>query len=218
MTRKWKAPWWYGHPRVLGVSIPKPLVIWVSPSHITLAVWVRVTGDAPITRVLGTGVPICISPWQHAKIYALPLASFLPFCCRARAFSISRTRLSRLSLEQASFHDLEPRHHFIPLADSFIASLFPEILFSITWLFIRHFYNPTCMSICFERLLNLTQREKVSCYQKTSQYRERRAGDLATISWGCRWCICCTAIICRSTLRVSDAGIWIYKRKCKNLI
>ena len=50
---------WYGHPRVLGISIPKTLVIWVSPSHITLAIWVRVsvsvrvTGDAHITRVLG---------------------------------------------------------------------------------------------------------------------------------------------------------------------
>ena len=118
MTRKWKALLqWYGHLRALGFPIPKTLVIWVSPSHITLAIWVRVkvrvTGGAHITGVLGTGVPICISPWQHAKIYALPLPSFLPFCCRARAFSISRTRLSRLSLEQASFHDLEPRHHFI---------------------------------------------------------------------------------------------------------
>ena len=44
---------------VLGISIPKNLVIWVSRSHITLAIWVRVsvrvrvTGDAHITRVLG---------------------------------------------------------------------------------------------------------------------------------------------------------------------
>ena len=37
-------------------------VIWASPSHITLAIWVRVrvrvTGDAHITRVLGMGMPI----------------------------------------------------------------------------------------------------------------------------------------------------------------
>ena len=41
---------WYGHPRVLGIPIPKTLVIWTSPSHITLAIWVtvRVTGDAHI--------------------------------------------------------------------------------------------------------------------------------------------------------------------------
>ena len=34
---------------------PKTLVIWASPSHITVAIWVRVrvTGDAHITRVLG---------------------------------------------------------------------------------------------------------------------------------------------------------------------
>ena len=119
MKRKWEALLqWYRHLLVLGFPIPKTLVSSLSPSHITLAIWVRVkvrvTGDAHITRVLGTGVPISISSWQHAKIYALPLPSFLPFCCRARAFSISRTRLSRLSLEQVSFHDLELRYHFIP--------------------------------------------------------------------------------------------------------
>ena len=47
-------------------------------------------------------------------MYALPPTSFLSFYGHARAFSISRTRLSRLSLEQASFHDLETGHHFIP--------------------------------------------------------------------------------------------------------
>ena len=50
-----------GHPRVLGIPIPKTLVIWASPSHITLAIWVkvriRVTEDAHITRVLGMGMP-----------------------------------------------------------------------------------------------------------------------------------------------------------------
>ena len=49
----------------MGIPIPKTLVIWASPSHITLATWVRVwvrvrvrvrvrirvTGDAHITRV-----------------------------------------------------------------------------------------------------------------------------------------------------------------------
>ena len=35
----------------MGIPIPKTLVIWASPSHITLAIWVRVTGDAHITRV-----------------------------------------------------------------------------------------------------------------------------------------------------------------------
>ena len=50
---------WYGHLRVLGIPIPKTPVIWASPSHITLANWVRVrvTEDAHITRVLGMGMP-----------------------------------------------------------------------------------------------------------------------------------------------------------------
>ena len=100
-------------------------------------------------------------------------------------------------------------------ADSFIASLFPKILVSIMQLFITVF--PTWMITRLEQFLNSIQREKVSCYHKTTQYSERRAGDLATTSWRCR-CICCTAKIRRSTLWVSDAGIWIYKRKCKNPI
>ena len=43
---------WYGYPCVLGITIPKTLVIWASPSHITLAIWVRVrlTRYAHITR------------------------------------------------------------------------------------------------------------------------------------------------------------------------
>ena len=43
-----------------GIPIPKTLGIWASPSHITLAIWirVRVIGDAHITRVLGLGIPI----------------------------------------------------------------------------------------------------------------------------------------------------------------
>ena len=41
------------------IPIPKTLVIWASPSHITLAIWVRVrvTGDVHITRALGMGIP-----------------------------------------------------------------------------------------------------------------------------------------------------------------
>ena len=55
----------YGHLRVLGIPIPQTLVMWSAPSHVTVAVWVRVrfrvTGDAHITRVLGMGVPISLS-------------------------------------------------------------------------------------------------------------------------------------------------------------
>ena len=54
---------WHGNPRVLGISISKNLVIWASPSHTTLVIWVRVgvrvrvTGDARITRCLGMEMP-----------------------------------------------------------------------------------------------------------------------------------------------------------------
>ena len=44
----------------MGIPIPKTLVIWVFPSHITFAIWVRVrvtvTGDVHITRVSGMGM------------------------------------------------------------------------------------------------------------------------------------------------------------------
>ena len=61
LRRKLSGPMsqWYGYPRVLGIPIPQTLVIWASPSHITLAiwVWVRVTGDTHITRFRGMGMP-----------------------------------------------------------------------------------------------------------------------------------------------------------------
>ena len=56
----------------LGIPIPKTLMIWASPSHLILAIKVRVTGDAHITRVLGMGMPISLSqrPGFH-KLRAL---------------------------------------------------------------------------------------------------------------------------------------------------
>ena len=53
LRRKWKGRC---H-SVMGIPIPKILVIWASTSHITLAIWVRVTGDAHITRVWEWGCP-----------------------------------------------------------------------------------------------------------------------------------------------------------------
>ena len=45
----------------MGIPIPKTLVIWASPSHVTLAIWIKarvgVTGDAHITRDLEMGMP-----------------------------------------------------------------------------------------------------------------------------------------------------------------
>ena len=49
--------------RDMGIPIPKTLVIWASPSHLILAIMVRVTGDAHITRVLGMGMPTSL--WQR---------------------------------------------------------------------------------------------------------------------------------------------------------
>ena len=50
---------WYGHPRVLGIPIPKTLVIWASPVTLTLTQIAKVIweGDVHITRVLGMGMP-----------------------------------------------------------------------------------------------------------------------------------------------------------------
>ena len=49
---------WYGHPGVLGIPRTNTLGIWVFPSRITFAIWVRarVTGDVHITRVSGMGI------------------------------------------------------------------------------------------------------------------------------------------------------------------
>ena len=57
----------------MGIPIPKTLVIRASPSHITLAIWlrVRVTGDALITRVLGMGMPKTRGYPYHSAPFAL---------------------------------------------------------------------------------------------------------------------------------------------------
>ena len=50
---------WYGNTCVLGIQIPKTLVIWASPVTLTLTQIAKVIweGDADITRVLGMGMP-----------------------------------------------------------------------------------------------------------------------------------------------------------------
>ena len=42
------------------LAVAPVTVIRAYPSHITLAIWVRVTGDAHITRVLGMGMLISL--------------------------------------------------------------------------------------------------------------------------------------------------------------
>ena len=50
----------YGHPSILSIPIPKILVIWASPSHIILAIWVKVRvgviGDANTSLPVGLGM------------------------------------------------------------------------------------------------------------------------------------------------------------------
>ena len=142
MTRKWKALLqWYGHPRVLGFPIPKTLVIWASPSHITLAA---------LELGLGwPGMPISLGLWERGCPYAYHCDStrkYMPFLSPvAYRFIVVSV------LFQFREHDflggawkrlvsmtLNPGIT-LSRADSFIATLFPEILFSITWLFIKAF-------------------------------------------------------------------------------
>ena len=49
---RWALSKRFGHPRVLGIPIPKSLAFWASPSHITAAFWA-----SPGT------LPGCPNPW-----------------------------------------------------------------------------------------------------------------------------------------------------------
>ena len=79
----------------MGIPIPKTLVIWAFPSHITLGIWVRVnvkvyTGNAHITRVLGMGMPKtrgCPYHWDTASFLS-PVSSRFILMLYVRAFSI----------------------------------------------------------------------------------------------------------------------------------
>ena len=69
---------WYGHPRVLGIPIPKTLVIWAFPvtliltltqTQIAKVIW---EGDVHITRVLGMGIPKTRGCPYHCDTGLLP--------------------------------------------------------------------------------------------------------------------------------------------------
>ena len=69
---------WYGHPRVLGIPIPKTLVIWAFPvtliltltqTQIAKVIW---EGDVHITRVLGMGMPKTRGCPYHCDTGLLP--------------------------------------------------------------------------------------------------------------------------------------------------
>ena len=78
----------YGHPRVLGIPIPKTLVIWASPSHIILAIWVGGGGGY-------RGCHITVTPdsfWAATKI--IPYIAFVQTQERlvAARFSVTERR------------------------------------------------------------------------------------------------------------------------------
>ena len=76
----------------MGIPIPKTIVIWAFPSHSTLVVRVRVTGDAHITRVLGMGI---LKTQGYPYHCGIPPPSFqLPNF--ARAFPYSNPPIWRL--------------------------------------------------------------------------------------------------------------------------
>ena len=65
---------WYGNTRVLGLPIPKTLVIWASPVTLNLTQIAKVIweGDADITRVLGMGMPKTRGCPYHCDTGLLP--------------------------------------------------------------------------------------------------------------------------------------------------
>lgn len=69
----------YGHLCVLGIPIPKILVIWAFPSRITLAIWVRVmfrvTGDAQISSAQFLFPFIILYALRVTNINLLPTVS-----------------------------------------------------------------------------------------------------------------------------------------------
>ena len=104
----------------------------------SVRVRVRVTRDAHITRVMGTGLPYayhCDStrkymPFLSPVAYRFIVVSVL-FQFREHDFlGGAWNRLVSMTLNPGIT---------LSRADSFIATLFPEILFSITWLFIKAF-------------------------------------------------------------------------------
>ena len=141
LKRKWKALLQlYGHPRVLGVSIPKSLVIWASPSHITLA---------GLEFGLGwPGMPMSLGFWEWGCPYAY-------HCDSTRKYMLFLSPVSsRFVVVLVLFQFRGPDYLgawnrlvsmtsnpgiTLSRAYSFIGRLFPKILFSIMRLFISAF-------------------------------------------------------------------------------
>ena len=59
----------------MGIPIPKPLVIWASPSHNTLAIWVRVRVRVRVTEdAISQGVLTIRMP-KHGDVHTTVTAA-----------------------------------------------------------------------------------------------------------------------------------------------
>ena len=81
-----------------GIPIPKTLVIWASPFHITLAIWIRarVTGDAYITGVLGRGCPCYCNSGSDHTLTPTPLLLCLNRFAIFECFWLSHSLITSL--------------------------------------------------------------------------------------------------------------------------
>ena len=82
----------------MGIPIPKTLVIWASPFHITLAIWIRarVTGDAYITGVLGRGCPCYCNSGSDHTLTPTPLLLCLNRFAIFECFWLSHSLITSL--------------------------------------------------------------------------------------------------------------------------
>ena len=75
---------WYEHPRVLGILIPKPLVIWVIPLTLTQIAKVVWEGDAYIASVFNgngdaqnAGMPISLSQRGYSTDFTMGVCGWV---------------------------------------------------------------------------------------------------------------------------------------------
>ena len=92
------------------ISIPNTLVICASSSHITLAIWVKVTGDAHLTRTLGMRMPktsdahVIVTPGRRrtSPFACLSPLGFslvkIPFPFRTLVMQVKQQTISELPL------------------------------------------------------------------------------------------------------------------------
>ena len=96
----------------MGIPIPKTLVIWAFLSHISLAIWIRVTREAHIIRILGMGMPKTgdahvtvtlgrrgTSPFARLRPQGFSLVK-IPFPFQTPVMQVKEQTISELPLSQ----------------------------------------------------------------------------------------------------------------------